>query len=188
MVNHDGIFQHMSWDCIYSIFDDVFDLVSSSDNELCIIGVLIDKDSLWQSIDNEEWAYRLLFERINRFIKRQNLSLMKAQHPPQYGIMIMDSEGLTKDQKLRKKLVTILRYGTLYSQLDYLIEDPLFTDSKWRNLSQLVDCIAYCIRRRYRRNSSSFRNMHWESYFKKIEPKLDCPFGSYHGYGLKIFP
>jgi len=65
---------------------------------------------------------------------------MEEEHPPQYGIMIMDSEGITKDQKLRKQLVAILRHGTPYSQLNYLIEDPLFTDSKWRNLSQLLAC------------------------------------------------
>ena len=104
MVNHDGIFQQMSWDCIYSIFDDVFNLISSIDNELRIIGVLIDKDRLQKSIDNEEWAYRLLFERINRFIKRQNQSLMEAQHPPQYGIMIMDSEGTYKGPKTQKEV------------------------------------------------------------------------------------
>ncbi len=38
---------------------------------------------------------------------------------------------------------TRLVEGTIYSKLDYLIEYPLFTDSKWRNLSQIVDCVAF---------------------------------------------
>jgi len=102
--------------------------------------------------------------------------------------MIMDSEGETKDRKLRKQLLSILRRGTLYSQLQYLIEDPLFTDSKWRNLSQLADLVAYCIRKKYRINTTSFHTQKWESYYAKMEPKLDSPFGSHHGHGLKIFP
>ena len=54
--------------------------------------------------------------------------------------MIMDTEGSKQDAKLRGKLTPILRNGTKYSKFQYLIEDPLFTDSKWRNLSQIVDC------------------------------------------------
>lgn len=189
MVNHTGVFHQLPWNYIYPILDDVFDLIADNDNQLCIIGVLIDKQRLRKAIDVEKWAYILLFERINRFLKRRNQLLLESQHPPQYGIMIMDSEGLTKDQKLRKNLISILRYGTLYSQLNYLMEDPLFTDSKWRNLSQLVDCIAYCIRRHYRKNNTgSFYNTYWESYYKKMESKFDAPRGSYVGYGLKIFP
>jgi hypothetical protein len=188
MMNHDKVFQHLSWDQIYTILDEVFNLISDSDTQLSIIAVLIDKAKLKKSIDIETWAYRLLFERVNRFIGRQAQSLMEEEHPPQYGIMIMDSEGMTKDQKLRKRLVNILRNGTLYSQLDYLIEDPLFTDSKWRNLSQLADCVAYCIRKNHRNNSSTFHTGKWQSYYNKIESKFDCPFGSYKRYGLKIFP
>jgi hypothetical protein len=68
------------------------------------------------------------------------------------------------------------------------LEDPLFTDSKWRNLSQIADCVAYCIRRHYRINKNHFDNAYWEPYFKKIEPVFDAPFGSYVGFGIKIFP
>jgi hypothetical protein len=188
MVNHKGLFKQLPWNYIYSIIDDIFDLISQTDIELRIIGVLIDKKRLRRSIDIEIWAYRLLFERINKFLERKNTLLMSKQHPPQYCIMIMDSEGETKDRKLRKRLLTILRHGTLYSQLQYLIEDPLFTDSKWRNLLQLVDVVAYCIRKKYRANTTSFQTQKWESFYAKMEPKLDSPFGSYHGHGLKIFP
>lgn len=188
MLNHDGLFQELSWDCIYAIINDIFNLISHNDTGLSIIGVLIDKKRLQRSIDIETWAYRLLFEHINRFLERQNRSLMEKQHPPQYGIMIMDSEGVTKDQKLRRQLLAILRRGTLYSQFNYLIEDPLFTDSKWRNLSQLVDFVAYCIRKSYRTNTASFHTSKWQSYYAKVVSKFDNPFGSHEGYGLKIFP
>jgi hypothetical protein len=132
----------------------------------------------------------LLFERLSKFLERKNEELFISQHPRQYGIMIMDSEGIKKDQGLRNKLIQILRGGTLYSHLPYLIEDPLFTDSKWRNLSQLVDNVAYCIRRNHRtnRNMLAPTTQKWESYYKKLESHFDAPFGTYFGYGLKIFP
>ena len=189
MQNHSGIFKTLSWDDIYAIYDDIFDFVAHKDTQLAIIGVIIDKTKLFKDKDIEVWAYRLMFERISRFIQRQNAKLLEAGYQSEYGIMISDSEGEVKDQKLRSKLFGMLRKGTYYSNLEYLIEDPLFTNSKWRNLSQLVDCIAYCIHKHYRtRNTPSFHTTRWDGLFKKIEPKLDSPDGSYMGYGIKIFP
>jgi hypothetical protein len=189
MVKHDGIFKNLSWQEIYSILDDVFDFVADPNTKLTIIGVVIDKTKLFRDKDIETWAYRLMFERISRFIERENAQLVQAGFPNEYGIMISDSEGEAKDQRLRRKLFPMLRRGTYYCNLEYLIEDPLFTDSKWRNLSQLVDCIAYCIRKKYRTNNTpSIHTTNWLGYFPKVEPKLDSRNGSYVGYGIKIFP
>ncbi len=188
MVNHDDVFKRMSWDEIYAVFTDVFNFLSDPETDLAIIAVLINKSKLFKNVDPEVWSYRLLFERLNSFIEKQNTKLIEAGFANEYGIMIMDSDGLKKDQNLRRKVGGMLKYGTSYSQLDYIIEDPLFTDSKWRNLSQLVDCIAYGIRKHFRNNTPSFHNVYWEKYFKQIETKFDNPNGNYLNYGLKIFP
>ena len=188
MVNRHGLFQKLSFDQIYSVFDDVFEYISSESSQISIIAVVIDKTKLAKDKDIETWAYRLLLECVNKHLERENHELILAQYPQQFGIMIFDTEDPVKDQKLRRKLYGMLRQGTMYNMLNFLIEDPLFTDSKWRNLSQLVDCIAYCVRKRYRSNTPSLHTEHWETYFNKIEKKLDSPFGSYFGYGLKIFP
>jgi Protein of unknown function (DUF3800) len=129
-----------------------------------------------------------VLERLNKFIERENDLLLKKKQSHEFGIMIIDSQGMEQDQTLRKSLFWTLRQGTLYVQLKFLIEDPLFTDSKWRNLSQLSDCIAYCIRKYYRKNTQSMHTSYWESYYKKLQSKLYAPFGTYIGYGLKIFP
>ena len=78
--------------------------------------------------------------------------------------------------------------GTPYSKINYLIEDPLFTDSKWRNLSQLVDCVAYCVRREFMYNQAPAKKQIWDNYFKIISTNFDSYNGQYTGYGLKIFP
>ena len=188
MVNHAGIYRTLGWDKIYSIFDDIFKFIGDQSNEFVIIAVLIDKTKLHHSQDPEVWAHRLLFERINSFLGRQNLKLVEVGWGSEFGISITDSEGQKKDQNLRNKLIGMLRKGTAFSKLDYLIEDPLFTDSKWRNLSQLVDCVAYCIRKEHRVNTWSFHNQHWKEYYEQVEKKFDSPFGAYKNYGLKIWP
>ncbi|MHB8700059.1 MAG: DUF3800 domain-containing protein [Nitrososphaerales archaeon] len=189
MLNHNGLFKQMSWDQIYAVFEDVFSLISDPDMEICLIAVQIDKKKLHRSKDIETWAYRLLFERINRFVERRNAELIEANFAHEYGIMIFDTEGEKKDQRLRAKLFDMLRTGTNYSDLSCLIEDPMFTDSKWRNLSQLTDCVAYCVKKKFRANTPSIHTAHWDSYFEKIKSRFDCnDRGIYEGYGLKIFP
>jgi len=168
MMNHDDIFKRMSWDEIYAVLIDVFNFLSDPLTDLSIIAVLIKKSKLYKSVDPEIWAHRLLFERLNTFISKQNVKLLEAGFSNEYGIMIMDSEGEKKDQRLRNRLTSMLRHGTMFSQLNYIIEDPLFTDSKWRNLSQLADCVAYGIRKHYRDNNSpSFHTTHWEKFYKQ---------------------
>lgn len=188
MMNHDGIFAKLSWTQIYAILDEVFDFISNPNTLVTIIAVLIDKSKLQHNKDVEQWAFRLLFERINKFVEKRNALRLQSSLPNEFTITIMDSEGSTKDQNLRKKIYPMLRHGTLYSKLAYLIEDPLFTDSKWRSLSQLADCVGYCIRKKYRANTASIHTKHWQGYFPKIEPKFDNVNGNYRGVGLKIFP
>jgi len=190
MLNRQGIYNGLKWEKIYGIIGEVFDFITDSKTELCVIAVLIDKTKLKKDKDIEMWAFRLLFERINRFIEKQNQKLIPVFRGIQYGITIVDSYGLPADQKLRKKLFNMLRMGTFYSSLTYLIEDPLFTDSKWRNLSQIVDCIAYCIRKKFRvAKKITLHEKYWYQFYTKLEKKFDKNrYGKYIGYGLKIFP
>ncbi len=190
MLNQSGIFKGLSWDKIYEILDDVFDLILRQDIDLTIIAVIIDKQKLHQDKDGLTWAYRLMYERLNRFIERQNIKIGEAQACREYGLVVMDSEDEKKNKKLRLRIRQMLKEGTMYSKLECLIEDPLFTDSKWGNLLQLADCVAYCVRKHYRvGNKPSFHTEKWEQYFRKIEPKFDgYQKGNYLGYGVKIFP
>lgn len=188
MMGHVGVYNSVSWDDTWLTLKDVFDFISDDKTEICVISVLIDKTKLYPNKDIETWAYRLLFERINKFINRQNAKLILANSPPQFGISIIDSCGLKADQRLKNKLYSMLKNGTMYCKLEWLIEDPLFTDSKWRNLSQIADCVAYCVRRHLRKDIKTFKDPSWDSYFTQIEKKFDTPNGSYIGSGLKIFP
>jgi len=103
-----------------------------------------------KQFDIEEWGHRLIIERIEKYLEKVN----KNNKTDQYGLMIEDTVSPKNDEMIRNKVHIIMADGTMYSKINYLIEDPLFTDSKWRNLSQLVDCVAYCIRRKFKCNQS----------------------------------
>ena len=188
MINRTGIYRKLEWTKIYEILDDLFKIITDSETHLTIIASLIVKSELRKKIDLEEWGYRFVFERLNSYLDEQNEFLANTGMPHEYGIMIMDTEGHKQDQKLRDKLSGMLNNGTLYSKLDHLIEDPLFTDSKWRNLSQITDCVCYCIRKHFRKNSDNIHKENWNRYFELIEPKFHRKGDNYRGYGLKIFP
>jgi hypothetical protein len=189
MVLRQGIFRNLLSEGVYKILDDVFTLIGNDTTSLKIISVVMNKPAIRSQIDIQEWAYTLFFERLNLFLIRRNRELVEQGFSNQFGIMIMDTEGLTKDQRLRGKLVTLLRQGTHFSNLQFLIEDPLFTDSKWRNLSQIADCIAYCVRKEHRNNNiQNTSTANWHRYFTQIIPKFDAVNGQYKGFGLKIFP
>ena len=189
MINKVGVYSELEWDYIYEMLDDLFKIISDPGTRITIVASLMNKSKIEEKIDLEEWGYRLVFERLNSYIDKQNEFLTNTKMPNQYGIMIMDAEGHRKDQKLRDKLSDMLDNGTVYSKLDYLIEDPLFTDSKWRNLSQIADCVCYCVRKQFRNNSNNLHTAKWDKYFQMIEPKFyRNDEGNYRGYGLKIFP
>lgn len=190
MMNGEGIFKTVNFTKTYAILDDVFDFLSGNAQIFTIESVLIEKNKLSKkSLDLELWGHRMIFERINKFLQSENINLVQNDNPPQFGLMIEDTEGEKKDQKLRKKVKEMLKNGTFYSKLDFLVEDPLFTDSKWRNLSQLVDCIAYAIRSAYGHPNTQWKRQKWSQYFKKIEPLFGkCTDGSYENCGFKIFP
>lgn len=190
MLNREGIFKGLTWNEIYSIFDDIFDFLVKDDTEICAIAAVIMKQRMYDGKDIEKWAYRLLVERLNKFLDKNNMTAIRAGMGPQYGIMIVDSCGVNWDGKVRKKIVEILKQGTYYCQLKYLIEDPLFTDSKWRNLSQLTDCAAYAIRKHFRTPANpSFHDVNWEKYYQMLLKKADKDeMGKIEGCGIKVFP
>lgn len=193
MENNTGIYKNMTHNQILNIFDSIYGLFASQqypDFPASLISIVVQKGNLRKrDLDLEVWAHRLIYERLNKFINKKNQLAISNGKYVEYGLMIEDTEGTKKDENLRNKLRRMLIEGTLYSTLDYLIEDPFFTDSKWRNLSQLVDCVAYCVRREYKLNQTQEKKKVWDRYFKIISNRFDKTVsGSYNGYGIKIFP
>lgn len=190
MMNKTGIYNGRKIGEIFDILDDIFNLITNNPNCFCVIASYIDKPRVYEHVNMETWAFRLLIERIDLYLNKMNDMHIKNKNPLQYGMMIIDSVDESFDNKIRKKVSNMMKHGTLYLTLQYLIEEPIFIDSKWRNLSQLTDCVAYCIRRYYKHPvSKGYIQQKWVNYFTLINPVIDADAnGNILGYGIKIFP
>ena len=62
--------------------------------------------------------------------------------------------------------------GTKFEKNNYLIKDPLFVNSEYRHLSQLADCVAYCVKKRFRENESEESHELFKSYYDRLENKF----------------
>lgn len=95
----------------------------------------------------------------------------------------MDAKDPTRDKQIRDYIRYCRIYGTDYVTITRIIEEPLFTPSSWRNLTQLADAISYCMK-------NWFVN---ESFFVKQYLTIanrfhkDPASGKTEGYGIKIY-
>lgn len=186
--NHKGPFKNMALDKRLAIFADMLTIIS--DVDCSISAVLIRKDELRsKTLDIDSYAMGLLFERLCYYLNVTNGENRMNGKDEQYGILMIDSVNTKYDNRIRARVRDLFENGTKYEKNNYLIEDPIFVDSSYRHLSQLVDCVAYCIRRNFRKAMIDEKEREtFESFFRIIEPKLLRNGSKQEGYGLKTFP
>jgi hypothetical protein len=125
-----------------TIIGEVYKLISRSN--LILLCVTIDKPKKFlqnPECDIEYLAWKLLMERLNICIDK----ISRSRNSNEYGIIMMDEKDREKDLRIRNYLKS-LRKGEVksYQNFDRIIEDPIFTPSDWRNLSQLADAVVTC--------------------------------------------
>ncbi len=171
----------------FAMLDEIYSLIENM--QATIISVAIIKTKIRKrSFDMEMWAFKLLFERICMFLTEANLHLQKASLPKQHGLLLLDAINTSYDLKVRKKYMKFFKEGTEHVQNEYLLEDVLFVESHFRNLTQLADAAAFCIRR-HLRPSNTYKDRKFSEYFNKIEKLFNKDSNEkYIGCGLKLFP
>ena len=119
MVNKDNDFKSLTFDQIFDIFDDVYNLIRDPNSNLNIISVLIQKNKIYphktKYFDIEEWGHRLIIERIEKYLKK----IKKNSNVDQYGLIIEDTISPKYDERTRNKVHNIMAYGTLYSKINF---------------------------------------------------------------------
>ncbi len=108
----------------------------------CIDKVHFDPERTSKKVD--EQAFEQLVSRFERFL--QNIG-------GGYGLIIHDNNETvaTKHTNMMKEF---LRTGTLWTDIQHIIETPMFVDSQLTNMIQLADLCAYALRR-YLENSET---------------------------------
>lgn len=183
------VYTSLTFDQRFHLFEDVFKLIADIDCSI-IATVIRKKEVIKQDLDLELWGFILLFDRFCILLDKKNKG--QSDKPGEFALLLLDSVNQNYDIRLRNKIINMLRIGTDYQDNKYIIEDPLFVTSKYRNMSQLVDCIAFCVRRYYRakeKEKKSYLDKYFEKYFDIIKDKFDkSEEGEIENYGIKLWP
>ncbi len=187
IVSGQNIFKNLRWEQRMALFSDACQLVGNID--CTIISVLIDKARRYNNnFDCEAWCMQLLFERLCKYLDKVNEERVQSSKPSESAILLIDSIDPNYDKKVRARLLPWIRDGTTYCPNHSIIEDPIFVNSSYRNLSQLVDCVAYCVRRKHKvadKKIDAVVNDCYEMIYPKFDKSKD---GQVINFGLKIFP
>lgn len=186
--NHRGAFKNMALEKRLRIFRDVMTIVSEID--CSISAVIVRKDFIKSDgFEIDIFAMEMIFERLCYFLNVANGNNRLYGNDEEYAIIMIDSVDKKYDNKIRMKIRSLFDNGTRYEKNKYLIEDPIFVDSSYRHMSQIVDCIAYCIRRNFRAKEADEKEREtFDSFFRIIEPKILKNGIGTNRYGLKFFP
>lgn len=134
-------------------------------NNITLIASVINKDNMLKKYGQKAYkpniyAMELLLERISLF--------MNENHPDKQAIIIADKcsndiEGMLNDNHVKKRNKS--GGGYTWKNLQIIIENILFADSKYSNFIQLTDLCAYNIFHAFQYNKPKYE------YFQKILPK-----------------
>ena len=193
IVQQKGLYKSLGQAKSFSLLQDLYDLIAQTNCTL--VASVIFKKRLWKLKTQDEielWSHRFLFERVCKYLDKDNAKRIQRNESPHYGILLIDSVNSKYDNTIRRKYHSFFEWGTYFQSNTYLIEDPLFVDSQYRNMSQLVDLVAYTINRRtnakQKVNKSIIDQVAMKGY-QTILPKFDKSVkGRFDGYGIKYFP
>lgn len=166
-------------DCL-DLFSSVIQcMCSNSEFEIIVTAIL--KDELGGEFNIKYWAYSMLLERIEYSL---------GQNYDTKGILLRDTEGITKDIKTKELIKDILYRGTKYVKFQNIIPSMYFLDSKMSEGIQLSDFSGYNIRRfletvLYNEHN---RNITTRPLFETYLSKKLRGYPDYKGKGMKIFP
>jgi hypothetical protein len=126
-----------------NVIGDIYSLLARSDVTLLCVSIGKSKEYRNNpSTDIEFLAWELLIERLNICVDKS----CKINALDEYGLIIMDEKNRSKDLRIRNYLKVLRLQGTAFQKINRIIEDPIFTPSHWRNLTQLADSIVCCVK------------------------------------------
>ncbi len=122
-----------------------------------------------QSVD--EQAFEQVVSRFEQFLRQINTGAQTKS----FGLLIHDN-----NETVAKKHTQLMRKfhsdGTLWTQIDNIIETPLFVDSALTSMVQIADVCAYSLRRYLENNEEDL----FDHIFKRADRKGDVVVGVRH--------
>lgn len=106
----------------------------------CIDKIFFDPTRATQSID--EQAFEQLVSRFEQYL--QNIS--RGKNTDRLGLIVHDN-NTTIEKKHTELMIRFHQKGTLWTQVNKIIETPLFVNSQLTSMVQIADVCAYALRR-----------------------------------------
>ena len=166
-------------ECI-DLFSSVIHHMYSQSNFEIIVGAIL-KDELEKEINIKYWCYSMLLERIE-YSLRENYESK--------GILLRDTEGITKNIKTKELIKDIIYRGTEYVTFRKIVPTIYFLDSKMSEGIQLSDFSGYNIRRSLEMliYDDHINDITTQPLYEEFVSKKLRGYPEYNGKGLKVFP
>lgn len=129
----------------------------------------LDPNRTKQSVD--EQAFEQIVSRFEQFLD----AIQVFPKPKTYGLLVHDNNE-TVAKRHTELMKTFHNKGTLFTQIDNIIEAPLFVSSELTSMVQLADVCAYALRR-YLENGEERL---FDHIFKRAHRKDDIVVGVRH--------
>ena len=139
----------------------------------CIDKIQFDPHRSDKSIS--EQAFEQVTTRFDYFLLNQT----KNENQKQYGLLIHDNNE-TVAKKHTELMKTFFEKGTLWKDINHIIETPLFVNSKLTGMVQIADLCAYAIRRYLENQETELFNL----VFKRVDTKNNRRVGIRHFPGI----
>jgi len=160
-----------------------------SDLFIKIMTVIIIKDDFYASYPNDnpaKWAFELLVERINRYLKKDSEG--------EFALLVMDSVDPKTDNAKRDQILEFMDRGTGHGWEEYpenIINSPFIVNSELHNGVQIADAVVYLIRWYTRKVYGINPNAFFHQYSEKFINIMKYKFLDYSNIGtntIKFFP
>lgn len=170
----------------YEVVNKIYMLISGL--FIKIMAVIIIKEDFYKLYQNDlsKWAFELLVERINRYVKEKGIN--------DFGLLVMDSVDIKVDYEKRKQIVEFMTRGTGHGWEEYpeqIINSPFIVSSELHNGVQIADAVVYLIRwytrKVYGFNPNAFFHQYSGDFMKLIAPKF-YKYPNVRSNTIKFFP
>jgi hypothetical protein len=171
--NHTEDYIHLTYEERISFLEDVAKIIGNWGFARlfaeCVDKIHFDPYRIKESVD--EQAFEQLVSRFEQFLK----VIQVFQQPKIYGLLVHDNNE-TVAKRLTELMKTFHSSGTLFTQVENIIETPLFVSSELTSMVQLADICAYALRRYLENKEESLFN----HIFKRADRKGDVVVGVRH--------
>lgn len=135
---------HLNWDERRRLLSQLADMIGQQE-EITLFAEAIDKEFVYSGTHRRppyEFAFTELIQRFEYFLRDRS----EMQESPAFGLLVQDN-----NETVARRLTELMRRfhseGTRWTEIEHIVETPMFVDSQLTTMVQLADLCGYAVRR-----------------------------------------